>query len=308
MGGFENRQVVKWFNLEDLQQRFAPYILRRLKDDCLDLPPKMPPVTYAVPMSSASWKLYKEMRNDMVAWLSSGTVATAQQATTKILRLGQLTSGFLGGVEQALPEDLDQPPLWLEDDGPTLVAPSSFVATGPVAEVGRDKLDFFLHWFAARLEEDSAFKVIVWTRFRPELERLLREAQERFPSTTVVGLYGGQKKDEREAALRAVDPRTTPSGSLIAAGTLGTGAKGLNMTAVYHMMDLSFDFSLEKFLQSRDRVHRPGQTRPVNYYEVIATGPDGQKTIDHLTVRARHTKEDLALWTTSAWVRALRQE
>src|SRR5690606_13571541 len=29
-----------WQNLEDLQQRFAPYVIRRLKKDCLDLPEK----------------------------------------------------------------------------------------------------------------------------------------------------------------------------------------------------------------------------------------------------------------------------
>src|SRR5213076_972945 len=41
MGGYMGKQVIGWQHLEDLQQRIAPYCLRRLKKDCLDLPDKV---------------------------------------------------------------------------------------------------------------------------------------------------------------------------------------------------------------------------------------------------------------------------
>ena len=45
MGGWMQKQVVGWRNLEDMQQKLKPYVLRRLKADCMDLPPKLEPVT-----------------------------------------------------------------------------------------------------------------------------------------------------------------------------------------------------------------------------------------------------------------------
>jgi SNF2 family DNA or RNA helicase len=121
-------------------------------------------------------------------------------------------------------------------------------------------------------------------------------------------LYGSNTKDERTAALRMLDPRTAPKGPGLLVGTLGTGSKGLNLTAAHTMIYLSYDHSLEKFLQGNDRVHRPGQVHPVSYYDIIATGPKGQKTIDHHIIQSRYNKDSLATWTVSAWQRALSEE
>jgi hypothetical protein len=82
----------------------------------------------------------------------------------------------------------------------------------------------------------------------------------------------------------------------------------LNLTAAHTMIYLSYDHSLEKFLQGNDRVHRPGQVHPVSYYDIIATGPKGQKTIDHHIIQSRYNKDSLATWTVSAWQRALSEE
>jgi hypothetical protein len=41
---------------------------------------------------------------------------------------------------------------------------------------------------------------------------------------------------------------------------------------------------------------------------VIATGPQGQRTVDHLIMKALREKADVANWTASAWIRALREE
>ena len=61
MGGFQGKQVIRFRNLEDLQARLKPHTLRRLKKDCLDLPPKLAPVPLTVTLTPATWKLYKTM-------------------------------------------------------------------------------------------------------------------------------------------------------------------------------------------------------------------------------------------------------
>jgi len=83
---------------------------------------------------------------------------------------------------------------------------------------------------------------------------------------------------------------------------------GLNLTASHTVVYLSNDYNLKTRLQSEDRVHRPGQTSPVSYFDIVAEGPNGQKTIDHTIMKALKAKDDLAKWTASAWLSELKEE
>jgi len=317
MGGFSVHgrpvEIVGWRNIPELQARFAPYILRRLKQDCLDLPEKLESVTLSPALTPITWKIYKEMREEMVVWLTEmpdGIVSQATQAMTKAMRLAQICSGFLGGVEEATGEPIEDigdtlpngNSLPFPDDPPT---PKKILA--PVQTIGREKLDLFLSWLDLRLEEDPTMKLLVWCRFRPELERTFKELAN--DNRLVLGkIWGSQPRAERQDALRLLDPRTAPKGPVVVLGTPATGSMGLNLTAAHTVIYLSNDYSLKTRLQSEDRVHRPGQTSPVSYFDVVATGPNGQRTIDHAIVKALRSKEDIANMTTSAWIKALGDE
>lgn len=91
-------------------------------------------------------------------------------------------------------------------------------------------------------------------------------------------------------------------------GTSGTGALGINLTACHTVVTLSADYSLWKAQQAAARVDRPGQVHAVSYFDVIAVGPAGQKTIDHDVVRVRRGKEDVADRTTAAWIDIVMEE
>lgn len=307
MGGWEDKQVIKWKDLEDLQRRFAPYVLRRLKKDCLDLPEKMPPVMFQMPLTEKTWRIYKDMRDQLVVWLSAQQVSVAGQAIVKVLRLAQITSGFLGGVEDE-PEvtaPAAELPDWLpfEDVDLPMVANRQGVQI-----VGSEKLDFFLDWLELSLYKQPNMKMILWCRFKQELFRVLAAVNARFPQVTTAAMHGGQKNAERNATKRLLDPRTTIPGPLVAAATLGTGSIGLTLTAADVNFYMSLNRTLLHLLQSIDRTHRPTQVNPVSYYYALATGPKGQKTVDHVIYSALETRERLADWTVSAWVKALTEE
>jgi len=322
--GFPVQHIVGWTNLEDLQQRFAPYVIRRLQKDCLDLPPKLDPVVLTAELTPQTWKLYKQMRDELVVWLSDNTVATAQQAAIKTLRLAQITSGFLGGVEDALDqEDADDllPGLLESLDlgdgpGPSLTATETLLrreiraprVIAPTTEVGREKLDVLLWFLDQQLEADGNLHTVTWCRFRAEMLRMMDAVAQKFPQFTTGRIIGGQKKAERQEAMRLLHPETSPSGPVFVGGTYGTGSFGLNFTAAHLSINVSFDFSLGKFLQAKDRVYGPGQTKPVAYFDIVATGPKGQKTIDHHIVEARLNNENIATWTTAMWVQKLKAE
>lgn len=349
--------------LKDLQLRFAPYVLRReAKDFGIDF--ALPPVALEVRLTDATWKIYRSMRDEMVAWLKSG-VATATQAGVKSIRLSQITSGFLGGIEDA---GFDDPDAWMDEvegqtkttwaealayaggqhgdvDGdlwgegsqgdalgrgdtreagaraghrdvasgaaerPNGPAPSKVRAR--VEEVGREKLDFALEWHAELLRRYPELKLLTWCRFVPELRRYLAEVQQfGHPVGAACGesVLGGRVKDEREAALRLLHPKTAPKGAVTVGATQGTGAMGLNFTACRTVLDMSYDFSPFKKKQGDARVNRTGQTGPVSFFYLVAVGPRGQKTIDHHVLMVRMGKMSVNDFTTSYWVKALMEE
>jgi SNF2 family DNA or RNA helicase len=262
-------------------------VLRRLKTDCLDLPEKLPAVALTATLMPETWELYRDMRDEFVVWLDSQTLSTAPQAGIKALRLSQLVNGFIGGVRNdRLDEEVES-----------------------TREVGREKLDVFLDWLAVRYEVEPELKLLVWCRFRAELARIILELGRKFPHVKLGKIWGGQSPDERELALRLLNPDTAPAGEpVIVVGTPSSGALGINLSAAHDVIYLSNDYSLKTRLQSEDRVHRPGQVCPVSYFDVVAVGPQGQRTIDSVILRALRTKNDVATWTTSAWRDAIREE
>lgn len=278
MGGFRKKQIVNWVNLKDLQRRFAPYVIRRLKKDCLDLPPKLPPVILTAELTEESWKRYKDMRDEMVAWLE-GNPSMASQAIVKAIRLAQLTSGFLGGFENP----------------------------DYTREVSHEKLDVFIAWLTNRLKEDPNLKLLVWCRFRAELARLHETLDnEKYHLGKITG---GQKTEEREQAIALLDPRSTPNDKpVIVIGSPQAGGMGLNLAAAHNVVYVSNDHNLKTRIQSMDRVHRPGQIYPVSYFDIMAIGPEGQRTMDHIILKSIAKKQTIANWTTKAWIKELLED
>lgn len=343
------QKVKTWVNLDDLERRFAPITVRRLQAECLDLPPKLDPVTLTATLTPETWKRYKAMRDELVIWLNESTVATSVTAAVKALRLSQITSGFVGGIEDANVEPVDEGLLesldldieaakqTARDDArnhPNLIgvlnsyvttkeaddclssleqhvaAPivngSPGVADDPrVRELGREKLDVLLWFIEQRLKADPNLHLVAWCRYRVEMFRVLEAVQQKFPQFECGSIQGGQKRAERLRALSLLKPETSPKGPTFVVGIEGTGSFGLDMCAAHTCVTLSSGYSPGRSLQTLDRVYGPNQKFPIAYFNVVAVGPRGQRTIDHDVIEARTTGEDVARRTSSAWVKKL---
>lgn len=287
-------QVVNWQALDDLERRFAPYIVRRLQSDLPDMPVKLPAVPIVAPLTPRTWRAYCDMRDELVVMFQRGYASTAPHAITKLMRLAQITSGFVGGIHDTGLDDSDDEP----DE--TTVPDHTFLGT--------EKLDAVLWLIAQRREHDPNLKIVIWVRFRVELERLVAAMRQRQPDMIVAGLYGCQKKTERAYVLSLLKPESAPAGAVGVVGTLGTGSFGLDFSASHTNVNCSYDYSNRRFLQSGDRVYGPDQKHPISYLDIIATGPKGQRTIDHTIIAARESKQRIADLTTRAWIQALKPE
>jgi hypothetical protein len=316
--GHEVQKVAGWTNLDDLQKRFAPVTVRRLQKDCLDLPPKLDPVTLTATLTPETWRIYNEMRQDLLVWLKSGEVSRSGSMAIRVMRLAQITSGFVGGIEDPGIDEIEDDLLASLELPPTAFDPDVVPFDAPVYEqpkatadyqiIGREKLDVLLWFIKQKLEADPNFHLVTWGRFRPEMFRILDEVAATFPHFNIGAIMGSQKREDRIRALDLLHPDTSPAGPTFVGGIEGTGSFGLNMTAAHTCVTISSGYSPGRSAQTLDRVYGPGQTEPIAYYNIVAVGPKNQKTIDHAVLAARLNGENIANWTAAAWVRAISLE
>lgn len=267
-------------HLDDLNKKTAPYVLRRLKEDCLDLPAKIggidsdSPVFREVSLTKASWERYKTLRSEAIVALGNGELQIEPNAGVRIIRLAQLTSGLLGRQGESEP-----------------------------SEVSSEKLDWCNDYIA---RETMAPFIIVWCRWRRERERLAA-ALNAINTRQVFQIYGSQPKAEREAAIRAFAAESNePSGILIAQPAAGGFA--LDLPKATESIYLSNTRRLIERLQSEERNYGPAQKFEITVMDVLAVGPDGQKTIDRTIWDQLRRHRDISEMTSAQWRRELEAE
>jgi SNF2 family DNA or RNA helicase len=85
-------QLVSGFkHLDELAEKIKPFSYRVLKEDCLDLPPKIY-MKRNIDLSTEQKKVYKEMKEKALANLH-GKQITTMTALTQLMRLQQITCG-----------------------------------------------------------------------------------------------------------------------------------------------------------------------------------------------------------------------
>ena len=291
-------KVVGVNNKERLDKLVRPFVKRRLRTDCVDLPPK----TYSVietPLGPKGWEHYSAMEEDLITWMDENRKSSAKNAGIRILRLSQIASGWLGGIRSDTCERCGK--TFMEHPQATdvqlslgIACDSFFSPVQPPISVDTSKQDAFLEW-----RESQESPVITWARFTKEVEstgdRLERAGRR-------VGLiYGRQSDRERQAVLDAFQRGEIDD----LVGNQQAGGVGLNLMRAHTVAYLSNDYSLTNRLQSEDRVYRIGQQEKVSYTDFLATSPSGGATIDHLVLKAIRQKIDLASYTMEEWRTAL---
>ena len=270
------QHVVGYQNLPELTKRFAPYVLRREKKDCLDLPDKTYEVR-EVALTEATWHIYQELKREAMLALPDTDATPEPNAAVRLLRLAQITSGHVGHPE--MDAGTQEP-------------------SGGVRDVSSEKLSWLVDQILdGELSNERA--LIVWCRWRRERKRLA----ERLTTIAVTQIYGGQSQKERDANI--TEFQTESPRRVVMLAQPHAGGFGLNLTRAGTAVYLSNDFSYSTRIQSEDRCHRISQTRNVLYLDVLATGPNGEKTIDHHIVDALCAKKNVATLTCNEWKKAL---
>jgi SNF2 family DNA or RNA helicase len=249
MGRHSFQQVVGYRFLDELTERIAKHSYRVLKKDCLDLPEKIYTVRY-VGLTKEQSAMYNRLREEALLLFSDGQAVSAPQVITRMLRMQQVLSGHL-----------------MTDDGELIEFPSA-------------RLDELLS-----VVEETEGKVIIWSRFRNDIQRITAALKQAYGEDSAASYYGDTTDDERS---RVVKDFQRPDGPLRFFVSNKTGAYGITLTEASTVIYYANDFDLETRIQSEDRAHRIGQKNNVTYIDMIAEG-----TIDEKIVASLRSKIDL---------------
>jgi SNF2 family DNA or RNA helicase len=259
--------VAKYKNMDVLKERMDAMSSIWLKKDCLDLPDKVYEPPRYVDMTPEQARLYAEARTEILVWLEEHQHLTIRNCLSRMLRLSQITGGFL-------PSDEDR-------------------EAQPI-EGGNPKVDGMLN-VIEELEPDA--KVIVWARFVPELRLIAQELRNHFGGR-VSRWWGEIKEDVRSVEL---DCFMNDPARRFWVGQPHSGGFGVTLTAASHVIYFSNDFSYEARAQSEDRAHRIGQVNKVTYWDLVVPRSIDEKVLAVLGVKKEmagyfSSPKELARW------------
>lgn len=247
-------RCVGYKNLEWLHQLLQPASSRVVKTDVLDLPPKLY-ATRTFELNATQRRLYDQLKQEFLALLDSGEYVEAPLAIVRLLRLQQITCGYV-------PTETGEPPVD--------ITPHDNVRLQTLLE----------------LCEDLPHPTIIWARFRRDIDLICAALDQR--QFGPVYRYDGAVSDAvRRTSVEQF--QTAAPGPRFFVGNPAAGAEGLTLHAAQTVIYYSNSFKLTERLQSEDRAHRIGQCHPVNYIDLVA-----RDTVDRGIHEALLTKQEIA--------------
>lgn len=251
--------VTGFKNEKELCNMLDPYRSRLLKSDCLDLPPKVYRMR-SFQMTEQQHRAYMQMSKQFMVEINGGQTMTATMAMTKLIRLQQISCGFV------VPDDVD--PLSTEIAGMPLDTKNRRV------EVLMEEL------------EKVRDKGIIWSYFRYSLREIANELRAAYGDASVVEYHGGVSPDDKAKALLLF--KEDPTRWFV--GNPQSGGVGIDLVEADNMLYFNNSFDLGLRLQSEDRFHRIGQEAD----SCTITDIECLGTIDRPQLRALKEKRDVA--------------
>jgi SNF2 family DNA or RNA helicase len=253
--------VVGYRNLAELSDKLKGFSYRVLKDDCLDLPKKTF-VKRTVELTDEQKKIYKQMKEEAIAFLN-GKMVTSATVITQLMRLHQITCGHFTSND------------------------------GKVQDVKSNRIGQLMD-----VLEEMEGKAVIWAHYRYDIKKIVEAISKKYGENAVVTYYGDTSTDDRQKAIKKIQDPESPVRFII--GTPQTGGYGITLTGASTMIYYSNGYDLEKRMQSEARIDRIGQEKPMTYIDLIAEDTIDTKIVTSLrnkvNIASEIMGEDLKAW------------
>lgn len=242
MGGWMGKQIVGQSNEMELSNILEDWGFRARKDVWTDLPEKIYQTRY-VEMTKEQKKIYKEMSENLLVYIN-GECIEANQIITQLIKLQQISSGFLIREDQKIIQITCCPPKVLAIE---------------------------------EIIDQITGKALIFTHFRYSLSLLENHFKASFNPAI---LCGGMSQEEiahqkhrfsTDSACRAfiIQTQTGKYGHTLLGGQ---SYEDRCSTTIFY----ENSYSLDARLQAEDRNHRYGQDRAVVYVDLVSSKVEAQ--------------------------------
>lgn len=242
MGGWEDRSVVGYRNIERFKEKCEPYTFRVTKEEVGILPKAYERWNFDLTKEQKSQ--IRQLKDMLLLQMKSGEIINANSILPSLLLMQQVSNGF---VQQGNIISMQLTP----GENPRIQAAKEWV-------------------------EANDGKLVIWARFQQDIRSLKGVFCDE-----AVTYYGETSPKERQQAVEQfLDPDSqvrifisTPS-----AGGTGLNLQGLCNQVLYYS---NSENSIERW-QSEDRVHRIGTNGIVTYTDLIGKGSLDAKILRNL--------------------------
>jgi len=263
MGGYDNKEVIGYKNVEELLESIRPYVNQVGEEALAELPPKTF-TTRTVDMTPGQKRAYKTLKDDFVIGEGVGAMRV-QSALEKLMRLQQITGGF-GTVKEV-----------------NLLTEKTEYKAVPLSDAKAQEV------VAIAGETDAS--IVIWCRFTAEIRLVATSLRKAFGQDSAVEFYGAVSADERWKAVEKFQKKA----ARFFVGNPTVGGMGLDLYQGSVAIFYSNSFSYTDRVQAEARIHRIGQVNPCLYIDLVAPG-----TVDAHVLRAIKDKGTMAAFVRDA--------
>jgi len=205
-------------------------------------------IVRTVELEPSAMKVYRDLVKESFAELGNDREVTATNILTRLLRLSQLTGGFIG------------------DD-----------AGGTPQNISRAKLNALSDILEQAQQEGK--KLVVIARFVPEIKAICSMLGKAGIGYSCI--MGGVTDRDEQVSRFQTDPDCQ-----VFVGQIATAGLGITLTAASTLVFYSTDYSMSNHEQARARIHRVGQKENCTYIYLAAKGTVDEKVLKSLRNKA----------------------
>jgi len=193
-------------------------------------------------------KVYRDLVKESYAELGNDREVSVTNILTRLLRLSQLTGGFICDDEGNAPQN-----------------------------ISRAKLNALSDILEEAQQEGK--KLVVIARFVPEIKAICAMLEKSKVGYSLI--MGGVKDREEQVARFQNDPDCQ-----VFVGQIATAGLGITLTAASTLVFYSTDYSMSNHEQARARIHRVGQQKNCTYLYLVAKNTVDEKVLKALRSKA----------------------
>lgn len=244
-GGYNDKNIIAYKNLDKLKLLFENNMIRRVKSDILDLPDKIYYTEY-IENTKYQQKLYDKQASNVIS--NFETIGQSLNPLSYLLKLRQINGS---------PELID----------PECIIDSSYI-----------KKNAKLQCIISLLEEihDRKEKVVVYSNWLTPLRMLYRILSKKYSMAYYTGTMKEIDRENQKKKFMIDTNCTVLLGTIGALGTMHT------LTAANNVIFIDEPWVSTDKIQAEDRCHRIGTTKPVNIYTIITKNTVDERVHDIL--------------------------